>query len=202
MTGKITLTYFDGQGRAEVSRIILNYGGQEFEDKRVTFDKGWTDIKEQQPFKQLPVLEVDGSQIAQTIAIQTFLAKRYNLVGENDIEEALNLQFVIAMDDVQSNGKSMYYERDPAKKHEIYKVFEAEHIVPFLKLMSQFLIKNHGHLVGSSIGYADIALYQFLWPFINRHGLVIEGAVKEFYAKIGNDPKIKQYVESRPKSAF
>ena len=39
-------------------------------------------------FGQLPVLEVDGKTIAQSMAIARFLARRYKLTGENEIEEA------------------------------------------------------------------------------------------------------------------
>uniref|UniRef100_A0AC35U961 Glutathione S-transferase n=1 Tax=Rhabditophanes sp. KR3021 TaxID=114890 RepID=A0AC35U961_9BILA len=203
MVGKITLTYFNGQGRAEVARIILNYSGQEFNDVRVSFDKEWPLIKEQQPFKQLPVLEVDGVQIAQARAFELLLAQRFHLVGKNDVEAALNLQYVLAIDDVQANGKSMFYEKDAEKKKELFKVYAAEHVTPFLKLVTQFLAKNgHGHLVGSEISYADISLYQYLWGLINRNGFVIEGAINEFYHKIGNTPKIKKYIESRPKTDF
>ena len=44
MAPKVELLYFDGYGRAEIIRIILNYGGVEFEDKRVNFEE-WPKIK-------------------------------------------------------------------------------------------------------------------------------------------------------------
>ena len=37
---------------------------------------------------QLPVLEVDGKTIGQSMTIARFLARRYNLAGKNDLEEA------------------------------------------------------------------------------------------------------------------
>ena len=37
---------------------------------------------------QLPVLEVDGKAIGQSMTIARFLARRYNLAGKNDLEEA------------------------------------------------------------------------------------------------------------------
>ena len=37
MEGKLVLTYFDGEGRAELSRLILRVGGVKFTDKRVSF---------------------------------------------------------------------------------------------------------------------------------------------------------------------
>ena len=39
-------------------------------------------------FGKLPVLEYDGKTIAQSRAIARFLARKYELAGKNDIEEA------------------------------------------------------------------------------------------------------------------
>ena len=36
---KIKLTYFNGRGRGELSRIILAQAGVEYEDHRITFDE-------------------------------------------------------------------------------------------------------------------------------------------------------------------
>ena len=44
MAPKVELLYFDGYGRAEIIRIILNYGGVDFEDKRVNGEE-WRQIK-------------------------------------------------------------------------------------------------------------------------------------------------------------
>ena len=35
----IKLTYFNGRGRAETARLILAYGGKDYEDRRVAFGK-------------------------------------------------------------------------------------------------------------------------------------------------------------------
>ena len=44
MANKIKLTYFDGKGRGELSRLILAYGGQPWEDDRITFEN-WPELK-------------------------------------------------------------------------------------------------------------------------------------------------------------
>lgn len=55
-----------------------------------SLDKGdWDARKKTMPYGQVPVLEVDGLQIAQSGAIVRFLAKRLNLNGANDVEAAL-----------------------------------------------------------------------------------------------------------------
>ena len=39
-------------------------------------------------FGQLPVLEVDGVQLGQSMAIARYLARKYNLAGKTDLEMA------------------------------------------------------------------------------------------------------------------
>ena len=51
----------------------------------------------------LPVLEVDGVQIGQSVAIARFLAKRYKLTGDSDIEMAQADMIVDYIQDI-SNG--------------------------------------------------------------------------------------------------
>ena len=48
---------------------------------------------------QLPVLEVDGKTIGQSMTIARFLARRYNLAGKNDLEEAEADMLVDSMTD-------------------------------------------------------------------------------------------------------
>ena len=44
MAKKIKLTYFDGKGRGELSRLILAHGGAPYEDHRVSFAE-WPALK-------------------------------------------------------------------------------------------------------------------------------------------------------------
>ena len=44
MAPKVKLLYFDGRGRGEMIRIMLSYGGVEFEDKRIKMEE-WPQVK-------------------------------------------------------------------------------------------------------------------------------------------------------------
>ncbi|KAK6024243.1 glutathione S-transferase protein [Ostertagia ostertagi] len=82
------LTYFDGRGLAEIIRQILVVGGSDFEDVRYSFEE-FPKHKEELPFGQVPVLEVDGKQLAQSHAIARYLARSFGLAGKSAWEEAI-----------------------------------------------------------------------------------------------------------------
>lgn len=92
---RFKLIYFDLRGRAELTRLIFHYAGQEFEDHRLGYGEGlpsqsaeWLAIKTQMPFLQVPVLEVDGELVTQSHTIARYLARRFKLAGRSEIEEA------------------------------------------------------------------------------------------------------------------
>ena len=115
---KLKLMYFDGRGLAETSRILFAIGGEDYEDKRYPLeiiDWATHDMKKEEfeqdkadgkllgSLNKLPSLTVDGFipsskeeqpeetsvVIPQSKAIERFLAQRFNLMGENNVEYAL-----------------------------------------------------------------------------------------------------------------
>ncbi|VDM67933.1 unnamed protein product, partial [Strongylus vulgaris] len=67
---------------------IFVLADEKFEDVRYSFDE-WPEHKSEMPFGQLPVLEVDGQQLAQSHAIARYLAKKFGLAPKCPFEEAL-----------------------------------------------------------------------------------------------------------------
>ena len=68
------VVYFDGRGRAELTRLVFGAAGQNFEDVRV---KDWPNGKDAAPLGQLPYLVVDDLKIPQSISMARFVARRY-----------------------------------------------------------------------------------------------------------------------------
>ena len=81
------LTYFPIRGIAEPIRLIFAYAGVNYEDIRIPFEE-WPTKKSTTPFRTMPILEVDGEVLGQSNAIARLLAKRFNLAGGDDVEQA------------------------------------------------------------------------------------------------------------------
>ena len=93
------LIYVNTRGFAETCRMLLKAAGQEFEDYRYPFaikdgkyfHPEWDADKSKYIYETLPVLEIDGGKhtISQSRAIERFLARRFNMLGSNDVEAAI-----------------------------------------------------------------------------------------------------------------
>merc|ERR1712156_1334325 len=61
-------------------------GNIDYEDFRVGFSDWPGDIKATTPFGQMPVLYWDGEELAQSMAIARFVARKVGLAGNSDLE--------------------------------------------------------------------------------------------------------------------
>lgn len=83
-----TLTYFKSQALGEAIRLLLNYGKIQFNDVRIDFEKEWSTFpKETLPMGQVPILEIDGKVLSQSIAICRYLGKKFGLSGTTAMED-------------------------------------------------------------------------------------------------------------------
>jgi glutathione S-transferase len=126
------LYYFNGRGRAEVARLIFVVTGQKFEDIRYENDQ-WPSHKAEMPLGQMPVLEVDGVKLPQSIAIARFLAKQFQLAGKDNFEQAKVDAVADTMNDLILAYAPSRTEQDEAKKQELTKKFLAEELPKHLK---------------------------------------------------------------------
>lgn len=84
---KVVLHYFGLNGLGALARILLKYGNIEFENKKYSFED-WATARDNFDFKFMPVLEVDGVQYSQSIAVYFYIARKIgNLLGKSDEDE-------------------------------------------------------------------------------------------------------------------
>jgi len=205
MVHQYKLTYFNGRGRGEPARLLFEYAGVKYEDRRVEHAT-WPTVKPSTPFGQLPILEIDGKvTIGQSKTIYRYLGKEFNLVPNDHIEAARADMLVDANDDVTRHYDPWWYEQDPAKKQEIWKKLETEHIAPFLDRYEKFLTSTGtGYFVNKTITWADIFLFDYFHDTKSKSPHLFKSHPKltEFIDKIANQPKIKAWLEKRPQTEY
>ena len=97
-----------------------------------------------------------------------------------------------------------FYEKDEAKKAELFKKYMTENVPATMAILEKLLTKNGGkYLVGKDVTWADIEVVNF-WDGIKQNGMTLDfGANKALEAHceaILALPKIKEWIEKRPKT--
>jgi glutathione S-transferase len=189
--------------RAEIIRIILNYGGIPFEDFTFKFE-AWPEYKPKMPFGQVPVLEVDGEPLAQSTAIQRYAAKLAGLIPEDlfaaaKVDEAHAL--IAEMQDVIAPTNAV---KDPEAKIKARQEAIAGPLKEKLSKLASLLTSAGGKfLTGDAPTYADIAAYKFMSGLV---GGTMDGIptdvfdeypeLKAFHKRVAELPPIKKMYEN------
>jgi len=167
---KPTLIYFDGRGRGELARLLFTVAGQGFHDRRMKTVVGadgklvqeeWMKSKASGrfPFLQMPVLEIDGVTIAQSRAIENLLARKFGLLGSNDVEATHAEAIVEQWRDVIYKHREEV--KDEAKKAQW--LAEGGGLDHQLGLFEKQLERGkNGYFVGGNLSLADIATFNYL----------------------------------------
>ncbi|XP_030758541.1 glutathione S-transferase-like, partial [Sitophilus oryzae] len=149
------------------------------------------------PYGQLPVLEVDGKPVAQSLAIARFLAKKFNLVGQNEWEALKCDELVDTLGDLGQKGMRYFREADPEKKETLKKQLFEEDVPYYLSKFEAVVSKNGGYTVGSQLTWSDFQFAGTLEEFEKRHPGLLKPypALSGLVEKICNLPSIKAYRE-------
>ena len=126
---KYTITYFPARGRAEAARLAFAYGDIDFEDRRLpgaVLFAGREDGTIKAPFKQFPVLEVDGEAIGQSASILRFAAKVAGLYPEDPVVAAKAESILDQIGDITNGLLTAFFHPVEAEK---VKTLQVEHFV-------------------------------------------------------------------------
>ena len=134
MAHKLELIYFKMRALAEAPRLLFHYTNIEYEDLMSWdyYDKEWSEVKPNIPFKQLPMLVVDKKHyICQSMAIMTFVE---NLAGINITDPILNAK----ANAIMQSAQELFMPLNPIVNFAKGEKFEKkkEDLMPFL--MSRF----------------------------------------------------------------
>jgi len=187
------LIYFDGRGTAERIRMLFKIARTDFEDVRLNRDS----LKQMQgdgtlacSMGKVPVLDVDGTKIPQSKAIERYVAKQLGMMGASPVEEAQIDAVLEHQRDLRDAYKKVDDMPSGDDKTEKYKEFFAQTMPAFMSKVEAALSPSAGpFLVGSTVTVADVAWYQFLLDYLDGGGWEGEKeAVAEVLSKM---PRIK-----------
>jgi len=194
---KLKLTYFNGRGRGELARLILAHGCREFEDCRIE-QSDWPAMKPNTPCGGLPVLCINGTEIAQSVAVARYCARECQIDGKTNLEKAQADMIVDCVTDCFLAFIPELFGKE--------NTFKTEALPNFFKLMNKFLKANGGkYFVGKELTWADIAVANICDGLATKYGDSIFGeyqCLKDHHCHVFSCPGIKKYVEKRPKTPF
>ncbi|XP_021186026.3 glutathione S-transferase 2 [Helicoverpa armigera] len=202
---KVVFYYFPVKALGEASRLLLSYGGQEFEDHRVSQDD-WQSFKPKTPFGQMPVLVIDGKQYAQSYAIARYLGRKYGLVGET-LEDSLEIdQNVDLIDDLRAKAALVDYEPDEAVKEKKYAEYVKTIFPDLLGKLNAIIVKNNGHVALGKLTWGDFVfagMLDYLKKMLRMPDLEKQyPAFKQVVDNVYSIPKVKAYADAAPETPF
>jgi glutathione S-transferase len=196
------LTYFNGRGLAETSRLIFAAAGVDFEDNRYPltvldwatfkmerkkFDEDKASGKLWQSLDKLPFLEVEGEVISQSKSIERFLASKFDMMGSTPLEAAKIdslCEWVRDFKDMYQKVRNASADEKEETKSKFFGETLPERLLAFNKILavtssetnpeSVFTFTGNEQLyaVGNKLSLADIVIYAFLVDFFDDKDLV------------------------------
>lgn len=201
---KMKLIYFNARGRAELARLILAQAGEAYDDERIE-GADWPKLKPTMPGGVLPVLEVDGIQLSQSMTIARFLANKFNLAGSSPLEKAQADMVVDCVTDFFNESVKIFFEKDEDKKKGLEEKMQNETAPAFIKNMTIILTKNGGqYMVGKGLTWADISISIVMEMMSSKDESVLIKCppLGDLMKRVHNEPKIKAWIEKRPKTSM
>ena len=195
-----TLFYFNVKALAEPLRFLFAYGGIEYEDVRVTRDE-WPALKPTMPMGQMPVLEVDGKRVHQSISMARYLAKQVNLSGADPWED---LQIDIVVDTINDFRLKIavvsYEPEDEIKEKKMITL--VNEVIPFYLEKLETIVKdNNGHFALGKLTWADIyfaGILDYLNYMCKKDLIENYPGLKALVESVYAIDAIKAWMEKRP----
>lgn len=201
---KYKLIYFDLRGRGEIPRLLFHAAEVDFEDKRIDNEEEWINtLKNQMPQKVLPVLEVDGKQLSQSLTICRYLAREFGLTGKTNWEQAQVEQISDTMDDLRAEVAKWIYEKTEDKKNDILSKLRSDVFPKFIDILEKLLRANSinsGYFVGDGLTLADLSVFETWTMPLQLHPDAFDGhpEIQAHRARVEKHENLADYIRNRP----
>lgn len=225
-TTSLELKYFNIKGVAETSRILFAIAEQDYKDTRYEITPGTFDAPEFKAAKEAgdlkmnmnraPVLVVgENNVIGQSKTIERFLAKKFGMMGSNDIEEAqvdcITEHCRDVKDAMTRKGFSVFARnKTDEEKAALRKEWYEDDMPPMLEKMEE-AVKESGKgsfAVGEKLSYADVAIFVLLKECSESD---VEDTAKAaekcamlnaIADAVGTNPQVAKWIQDRPETMF
>ncbi|KYO38020.1 hematopoietic prostaglandin D synthase isoform C [Alligator mississippiensis] len=151
------------------------------------------------PFGKVPILEIDGVIIHQSLAIARYLAKENGVAGKTPLEQALVDAIVDTIDDFMS--MLPWAEKDHDVKQRVFDDLLTNTAPGLLQDLEKFL-GNKNWLVGESVTWAD-----FYWDVCSTTLLSLKSDLEDsnpniwvLKRRVQALPAIAAWIQQRPKT--
>ena len=198
MSEIVKLFYFLGRGRAETTRWMLSINEINFINVPINTPEDLLKLRNtgKLPFDQMPLLEINGMYLSQSVAMVKYLARLGGYYGSNDKEALYCDMFAGAISDFAETAMQAPFQPSNNLALETLKN-------RFQKFSPKFelRIKENGNnlCVGNKITFADILLTEALNSYIEWiPNLLNESKIlSSLYERIMNEKAIKSYLNSK-----
>ncbi|KAF9426641.1 hypothetical protein BGZ94_006233 [Podila epigama] len=165
-----TFCYWGTLSAGGTARDLLAYGKVLWKNQLVEYDE-WIAGHYKTPFRNIPTLKIQSNgkeaTIAETIVVDQFLAKRFNLLGENEWEEYHIKAFYSNIHYLRERAYQTVTWPDPDKRKAGLEKFLTQTLPAFIEDHA-FHLKNNGsngHYVGDKLTLADIHMANIIDHF-------------------------------------
>ena len=223
---KLALKYFDLRGAAETCRVLFALGGEDYSDCRYSFDsktfksEAFDAAKENGEhttnLDRAPVLLMEnGSAVGQSKAIERYLARRFDLMGDSPEEEVTIDCIAEHCRDVKDAAMRKSFsafakgKTDEEKAEARKEWFETDLPAMLKKVDASVLGTGNGvFAVGKKMSYADVAIWSLLRECAPADKDDTTKAAAECSAlnaiadAIASNTKVSSWVAERPVTIF
>jgi len=199
------LVYFAVPGRAEASRIALEFSGLDWEDVEVNGDQ-YYEMKNrgELPWGLLPVLITDKGTIAESSAILRYAGKIAGLVPEDPYEAAKVDEFIDGMGPIARAMDTTFGIDDANERIRLRKkLFEPNGAATkALKLYDEKIGQSKSGWAADTkeMSIADLKLFTELFAFFSGNYDGIEKSMVlpysnllKYHGKVSNESRIKEH---------
>ncbi len=202
------LIYFNAKARAETIRYIFAQAGVAYEDKRLaggSTGEEFAQLKPTTKYGALPLLEVDGKQLAGSGPIARFVAERFGLAGSSDFENADIASIHDVIGDLAQQVMKVVFEKDETRKADLKKALQETHLPRYLGVLEKRASASpEGWLWGTKLTWPDFHFYLLLGHLeqLVPDALKSYPALTKLKTSVETLPNIAKWIKERPQTAF